>query len=225
MRSLMLIVALAAALPAVAGKLARFDCDRDVCGFNVPAREIREAPCRGLPVLVAYSESSGATLIQCGVAHGPEDTTTYLFDRASTGGAGLELAGTRFIKPDALAQAAERGVPDRFGPVPLCARPEPAAAVAGEFVLLAKMPAPDAGGAYCYRVIHAGARDGALALRAESGEPPAAAPTAHKKWGKLAARMLRQIPSHGASQQSDTGRQSQKSDSGSKQSESKSDKS
>ncbi len=191
MRGLLLAAAVALALPASgAGKVSKFDCAGGVCGFNVPAGDVREAPCRGQPVLVAYSESSGATLIQCGGADG---TKSYLFDRGATGRAGLELAGTRFIKSDFLAEAAENGVPDRFGPVPLCVKSAPAAAATGEFVLVAKAPGPEADGAYCYRVIRVGGRH-ALALRADSGEPPAAAATAHKKWRKLAARVLRHIP-------------------------------
>lgn len=188
---LLLAAAVSLALPASgSSKVARFDCASGVCGFNVSARDVREAPCKRQPVLVAYSESSGATLIQCG---GAEGTRTYLFDRGATGRAGLELQGTRFIKADFLAEAAESGVPDRFGPVPLCARPGAAAAAAGEFVLVAKAPAPEVDGAYCYRVIRVGAERGALALRADSGEPPATAATAHRKWRKLAAKVLRHI--------------------------------
>lgn len=192
MRILLLAAAMSLALPASgAGKVSRFACAGGVCGFNVAASQVREAPCKGQPVLVAYSESSGATLIQCGASDG---TRTYLFDRGATGRAGLELEGTRFVKSDFLAEAAEHGVPDRFGPVPLCARPGTAAAAAGEFVLVAKAPAPEADGAYCYRVIRVGAERGALALRADAGEPPASTATAHNKWRKLAAKVLRHIP-------------------------------
>jgi hypothetical protein len=193
MHRLLLAASFALALPASgAGKFTRFDCAGGVCGFNVPASAVHEAPCKGQPVLVAYSESSGATLIQCGGADG---TTSYLFDRGAAARPGLELAGTRFIKSDFLAEAAESGVPDRFGPVPLCVKPGPAAAAAGEFVLVAKVPAPEVDGAYCYRVIRAGAGPGAPALRADSGEPPAATTTAHRKWRKLAANVLRHIRS------------------------------
>lgn len=192
MRTLLLSGALALPVSG-ASKVTRFDCAAGVCGFNVAARDVHEAPCKGLPVLVVYSESTGATLIQCGAPHGIDGTTSYLFDRGATGREGLELAGTRFIRSDSLADVAENGVPDRFGPVPLCVRPE--AAATGEFVLVAKMPAPDPEGAYCYRVIHVGTEHGALALRADSGETPAAAATSHKKWRKLAASVLRHIRS------------------------------
>ena len=68
-------------------------------------------------------------------------------------------------------------------------------APAGEFVLVAKEPAPGPDGAYCYRVIRVGAERGELALRADSGKSPTATATAHKKWRKLAAGVLRHIPS------------------------------
>lgn len=195
-RNLLLSGVLAIALPAsAASKVTRFDCAAGVCGFNVAARNMHDAPCKGLPVLVAYSESTGATLIQCGTPHGVDGTTSYMFDRGASGREGLELVGTRFINSDSLADLAENGVPDRFGPVPLCVKTAPEAAATGEFVLVAKMPAPEAEGAYCYRVIRVGAERGALALRADSGDPPAAAATAHKKWRKLASRMLRHIQS------------------------------
>lgn len=195
-RYLLLSAAIALALPASgASKVTRLDCAAGVCGFNVAARDMHDAPCKGLPALVVYSESNGATLIQCGAPHGIDGTTSYLFDRGATGREGLELAGTRFVKSDSLADVTENGVPDRFGPVPLCVKPAPAAAAAGELVLVTKVPAPEAEGAYCYRVIRVGAEPGALALRADSGDPPAAAATAHKKWRKLAARVLRHIRS------------------------------
>lgn len=191
MRTVLLAAAVALALPASgASKVTKFDCAGGVCGFNVAASDVREAPCKGQPVLVAYSESSGATLIQCGTADG---TRSYLFDRGATGRAGIELAGTRFIKSDFLAEAAEYGVPDRFGPVPLCVKPGAAVAAAGEFVLVAKEPVPEPDGAYCYRVIRVGAERGELALRADAGKAPAATATPHKKWRKLAAKMLRHI--------------------------------
>jgi hypothetical protein len=193
MRTLLLAAAMSLALPASgAGKVSRFACAGGVCGFNVAASQVREAPCKGQPVLVAYSESSGATLIQCGGADG---TRTYLFDRGATGRAGLELKGTRFIKSDFLSEAAEHGVPDRFGPVPLCVKSGATAAAAGEFVLVTKVPAPEPDAPYCYRVIRVGAERGALALRADAGDPPAGAATAHKKWRRLAAKVLRHIPS------------------------------
>lgn len=192
---MLLAAAAALALPASgAGKVTKFDCVGGVCGFNVAASDVREAPCKGQPVLVAYSESSGATLIQC---DGADGTSSYLFDRAATGRAGIELAGTRFIKSDFLAEAAAYGVPDRFGPVPLCVKPAAAVAANGEFVLVAKEPAPGPDGGYCYRVIRAGAAHGGLALRTDSGAPPAATASAaaHKKWRKLAARVLHHIRS------------------------------
>lgn len=193
MRAVLLAAAVALALPASgASKVEKFDCVGGVCGFNVAASDVREAPCKGQPVLVAYSESSGATLIQCGAA---DATRTYLFDRAATGRAGIELAGTRFIKSDFLAEAVADGVPDRFGPVPLCAKPAAAVAAAGEFVLVAKEPAPGPDGGYCYRVIRVGAGHDGLALRADPGKSPTAAATPHKKWRKLAASMLRHIRS------------------------------
>ncbi|HEU4374041.1 MAG TPA: hypothetical protein VFS02_11150 [Telluria sp.] len=193
-RIVLLSAALALALPVGgASKVTQSDCAAGVCGFNIAARDMDEAPCKGLPVLVVYSESTGATLIQCGAPHGIDGTMSYLFDRGLTGRDGLELAGTRFVKPDSLADLAENGVPDRFGPVPLCVTP--AAAAAGEFVLLAKMPAPDPNGGYCYRVIHVGTENGALALRSDPGAAPAVAATAHRKWRKLAEKMLRHIRS------------------------------
>lgn len=196
MRGAVLAAVIALALPAGgAANVTRFDCAGGVCGFNLAARDVHEAPCKGQPVLVAYSESTGATLIQCGVPRGEDGTTSYLFDRGVTGRAGLELAGTRFIKADSLAEVAEHGVPDRFGPVPLCARPAPQVAAAGEFVLVARTPAPGPDAAYCYRVIRVGSERGTLALRTDGGAAPAAAAKARNKWRKLAARVLRQIRS------------------------------
>lgn len=194
--SLLLCAAVAAAsldIAVAADAVAPFDCFQGVCGFNLTAGAMRVAPCQDRPVLVAYSQSGGATLIQCGAPTDASGNVSYLFDRHSTGRAAFELAGTRFIKPDFLAEAADSGVPDRFRAVPLCVKPEPATAAIGEILLVAKTLAQNADGAFCYRLLRVGTDGGRLEIRADQGEAPAVSTAARAKWGALAARLLPHI--------------------------------
>ncbi len=108
--------------------VAPFACVGAICGFNVLARELRVAPCRGQSMLVAYSMTSGLSLVQCSAPGDVGGNASFLFDRANPARPGLALNGTRFVKPDALAEVNRDGVPDRFGPVPLCAEAGSAAA-------------------------------------------------------------------------------------------------
>ena len=196
LRSLILFGAIAATSPALviaADPVAPFDCIQGVCGFNVTARDLRVAPCEDRPVLVAYSQGGGATLIQCSARTDAAGNLSYLFDRHARGSGTFELAGTRFIKPDFLAEAVVEGVPDRFGALPLCAKLAPSAAVTGEILLVSKTLKSNADGAYCYRLLRAGTASGRLTIQADSGEAPAISKTANMKWAALASRILPHI--------------------------------
>src|SRR3981081_3375812 len=96
-----------------------FGCSGDVCGFNVNTTDLVAAPCTDHSVLVAYSKSSGATVIQCSKAGDAKSNQIYVFDRAARNTKSLELLGGRFIRPEFLAEAKSRGVPDTFGRIPL----------------------------------------------------------------------------------------------------------
>lgn len=194
--SLLLCAAIAAAsldIALAADAVAPFDCFQGVCGFNVAAYELRASPCKDRPVLVAYSQPGGATLIQCSAPSDSARNLSYLFDRRSPERAIFELVGTRFIKSDLLAEAANGGVPDRFGAVPLCVKPEPASAAIGEILLVLKTLAQDAGGADCYRLLRVRTDRGRLEIRADKGAAPAASTTARAKWRALVGRLLPHI--------------------------------
>jgi hypothetical protein len=168
-------------------KVAQFDCDKGVCGFNVTAAEMRIAPCRGASVLVAYSQNSGATLIQCSMPGNISGSLSYLFDWHSTDGAEFELKHTRFIKPSFLAEATESGIPDRFGPVPLCMPTASTTSATGELLLVVKTPHPGADESYCYRLLRIRDDAGGLVINSADGPAPAPSTTARAKWRSLLA--------------------------------------
>ena len=109
-------------------------------------------PCADDSVLVAYSQSSGATLIQCSDPDDPEDNKAFVFDRHDATAKSYEFLGGRFIRPDYLATAVTEGIPDKMGAVPLCAVKDRRAAAAGELLLAEKQPSDSQDAPYCYRI-------------------------------------------------------------------------
>jgi len=178
-------------MPATADTtaVARFDCEQGVCGFNVVDAELVVEPCAGGAVLVAYHATGGTAIVQCGGGSGPDEPTSYVFDRSRRGPT-FEVPGGRFVRPAALVEAAALGVPDRFGPVPLC-RPGAARAAeaASPLQLLLKTPAADGS---CYRVLSVLGSGHTLALLADDSSPPLAPADVltRRRWAALVDRML-----------------------------------
>ncbi len=189
-----LLLALLAFAAATAAKapatppVSPFDCTGDVCGFNVTADTLVSAPCEGRAVLVAYSRSSGATLVQCSIPARGEDNLVYAFDRSSSHGPVYELEGGRYVNPSSLPAAATDGIPDRFGPVPLCSAP--GAAQAGELTLVVKEPSGGGDPPYCYRLYRGAIASGAFALTADGASAPAPSGSGRARWNKLVAALL-----------------------------------
>lgn len=183
--------ALWAPLPAGADTdpVARFDCEQGVCGFNVVNAELVAEPCAGSAVLAAYHATGGAAIVQCSGGSEQSEPTSFVFDRSRRGPA-FEVPGGRFVRPAALADAAVQGVPDRFGPVPLC---QPAAArtaeAASPLQMVLKVPAADGA---CYRVLSVLGSGRSLALHLDDGSPPPAPADVRtrRRWAGLVARML-----------------------------------
>lgn len=174
----------AGAKAPAASPVVPFDCSGEVCGFNVTDPALVTAPCAQRAVLVAFSRTSGATLVQCSSPGSSQDNLVYVFDRSMGTGPVYELEGGRYIAAAVLTQAATDGIPDRFGPVPLCSAPT--AAVAGELTLLVKEPT---GGEhpYCYRRYHASIAAGGLQVGADGASAVAPAPDARARWTRLVA--------------------------------------
>ncbi len=166
-----------------AAAVARFECESGVCGFNVLESRLVVAPCAGRSVLAAYSESSGITLLQCTSDEGPSETLGYVFDRSRPKAPALELSGIRFVKANALRAAAEHGIPDRFGVIPLCVAPGPARV--GQLVMVARQPGPDPQAGDCFRVLRAVSTADGLDVRADDAAPVSARQAAPDLWTTL----------------------------------------
>jgi hypothetical protein len=145
-------------------------CADDVCVINVFATKLVVAPCAGYSVLAAYSKSNGATLIQCSRLAAGEENKSFVYDRQDREVKSFEFDGGRFIRPDYLATAEEKGIPDKFGPVPLCAAKNREAAAAGELLIAEKQPSNSEDDSYCYRIHYVVAEKGSLSIRSDNGK-------------------------------------------------------
>ena len=143
-----------------------------------------------MQILVAYAQANGAALIQCSSPDSTLDNLSYLFDRNMPAKPALEVPGARFIKADLLAEDPADGVPDRFGPVAWCPSPKRPAAVAGELLLISKVPRDKLEPPFCYRLLRVANVPTGLALRAEDGGAVAVLPAATPKWNGLRDRLL-----------------------------------
>lgn len=192
-------IAVAPASGAASGdQVARFDCNSGVCGFNVTAADLRIAPCKGRSILVAYSRTGGATLIQCSTPDAVSESLSYLFDRHAAGGPAFELRGARFIKPDFLEEAVETGIPDRFGAVPLCAPPKPGTAASGELLLVVRTAGPRVGEDECYHLWRVPSETAKLVIKSAEGKAPIPSRAAGAKWRALVRLLLPYVQGSGS---------------------------
>jgi hypothetical protein len=175
------------------------ECVDDVCVVNVIAEQLILAPCAGYSVLAAYSKSDGATLIQCSKP-AAEGNKTFIYDRRDRTVKAFEFDGGRFIRPDYLARAQAQGIPDKFGPVPLCPAQNREAATAGELLIAEKQPNNSESDPYCYRIHFIVAAKGNLNVRSDDGkELPPLSEKATAEWNPLREELSHYIdPQHTA---------------------------
>ena len=165
-------------------------CSDGVCVVNVFSKALIVAPCADDSVLVAYSQASGATLIQCSDPEDQEDNKALVYDRHDVTAQAYEFRGGRFIRPDYLATATSEGIPDKFGAVPLCAAKDRRPAASGEMLLAAKQPSDSQDAPYCYRIHYVVAGAGNLHVAGDDGkELPALSFQEAAKWAKLRANL------------------------------------
>lgn len=118
-KGLLIVIILAACCcESFAKDVTDSECAAGVCTFHVLSDSLVVPPCNGYSVLVAYSESSGSTAIQC--SSPTEESKVYLFNRSGNLNKAYMLEGGRFLSSDSFPALVEEGVPDRFAPVPLC---------------------------------------------------------------------------------------------------------
>ena len=161
-------------------------CSDGVCVINVISTALIIPPCADDSVLVAYSSSNGATLIQCSDPDDSEDNKAFVFDRHDATAKSYEFRGGRFIRPGYLATAVTEGIPDKVGTVPLCAVKNRRMAAAGELLLAEKQPTGMQDGPYCYRIHYVVAAKVTLQVVTNEGkELPALSPSEIGAWAKL----------------------------------------
>lgn len=150
--------------------ISEHECADDVCVFNVHAADLILPPCEDYSILVAYSKSSGATLIQCNKASASEENKIFVYDRVDDGVKPSVVDGGRFIRPDYLIKAQREGIQDRFGQLPLCPIKSRKDAVPGELLIAEKQPNDSESDPYCYRIHYVLADKGSLIIRSDDGQ-------------------------------------------------------
>ncbi|HEX7638459.1 MAG TPA: hypothetical protein VF457_08695, partial [Burkholderiaceae bacterium] len=190
---------LAAGALARAGTVPAPTCGGGVCSLNVDSSQA-VAPCEDAPILLAWRQGGGATLIQCATSDAPDEQPSLLFDSRDPAGPAFELQGTRFFTSDSLPELAKSGVPDRFASHDLCRPPQPSMRPQpGDLLLLRKIPSPsnDEKNPYCFLVSRFSTTAHALAVHGDDADLPKP-DTDHGDWNELAKRMLALIPATAA---------------------------
>ncbi len=175
-------------------------CSDGVCVINVLSKALIVAPCSDDSVVVAYSQASGATLLQCSHPSDPEDNRTFVYDRNDAATKSYEFRGGRFIRPDYLSTAVSEGIPDKFGAVPLCAVKDRRIAATGELLLADKQPGESQVAPYCYRIHYVVAGERTLQVIGDDGKALAASsPPEISVWTKLRENLSPFVAKDGAS--------------------------
>ncbi|MDD1622291.1 MAG: hypothetical protein LUQ11_12505 [Methylococcaceae bacterium] len=193
---LFLIVALV--FPGLAEAQAQSECDRGVCRYFVKDKRQISSPCEGSSLIVGYSQSSGATVIQCENTSGTADENpTLLFDRYEASHPAFEFVGGRFLTANAedweLFQS--EGIPDKFGPKPLCER-GPRQPADGEFLIGVKRLrfGEDPDPPYCYDLYLINGNSNAWMVTSASGvalQP--LSPQGFAKWKTLKEKLVSSV--------------------------------
>jgi len=183
------------------------DCSANVCVVNVLDNSLILGPCTGDAVLVAYSTTSGATLIQCSPSSGNEDNRTFVFDRLNGGAKSFEVQGGRFLRPTGWDQVEREGVRDVFGLVPLCPGTKRAAPGAGELILVEKHPSDSDEHPYCYSVDYVVAGSSSLTVQSDDGKELAPlSEQGSREWTPLRQKLAPYSVAAKASQPAKTGK-------------------
>jgi len=162
--------------------------------INVIAAALVPAPCAGYSVLIAYSKSSGATIIQCSDPLNAQENKAFIYDRFDHSVGPLEYEGGRFIRPDSFGEIEKQGVPDKFGRIPLCGAKDREAPAAGQLVIVRKQPNASDDAPYCYRVNYVVAGKNSLAIRSDDGhQTPALSKKSALRWAKAQEELSRYI--------------------------------
>lgn len=163
------------------------ECSAGVCTFHVLSDNLVVSPCKGYSVLVAYSESSGSTAIQC--SSPIEESKVYLFNRDGNLKEGYLLEGGRFLSSDSFPALAAEGVPDKFAPVPLCNKLQVSSW--GEIIIAEKDINDSGDPPYCYRINRIKSSGDGLVVVTEAGRKPRLLPEAQiKRWTKIRTLLL-----------------------------------
>jgi hypothetical protein len=183
-----------ACIPFVFGAAARAadalpdrQCGGGVCMANVDPR-LSMAPCSNANLVIAWSQAGGAMAIQCMTDAAPMDQPIHVFDRRNPHALAYDLTGIRAFTSETLPQLAHVPGDGNDALLPACRRPTPPTMALGELLLTEKAPSENERHPYCYRVLRVASGPAGIAIRADDGKAPQAAPP-DADWHDLAAKM------------------------------------
>lgn len=179
---------------AADGAVSGPDCAGSLCVLNVNTSKLIAPPCSGYSVLVGFSKSSGATLIQCSKFAAAGENITFVYDRRNLAAKAFEFHGGRFVRSTAWARMQTGGVPDTFGQVPLCAVSKRETPAEGQLLIVEKEPQDSETAPYCYRVYYVVAGQNGLTIHGDSGKDLSPLSTkAAAEWTRLRENLARYI--------------------------------
>jgi hypothetical protein len=190
---LLLVFSFRSSLSFAEDARANLACSSKVCVINILSQNLVAAPCLGYSVLVAFSESSGATLIQCSK---PDtlDNKLFIYNRNDSSAQSYEFFGGRFIRPDYLATAAKEGIPDKFGPIPLCKADTATTSSEGKLLIAEKQTTNNEQNPYCYKIYYVTSTKADLTIKSDSGlKMSSASAKAAQKWAVMRKTVSRHI--------------------------------
>ncbi|GFO62082.1 hypothetical protein M1B72_00930 [Geomonas paludis] len=161
-------------------------CSSGVCAINIFAEDLMTSPCSGYSGIIAYSQSSDATLIQC--SSPTKESKILIFRRGNKMGETYEFEDGHFFKPEYLAEQAADAKADGLIPVPACdiaKQRKTAGLIVGE-----KEPTGSEITPYCYRIYYIDASATALHVTRDDGyKVPPASKKKIAKWSALRRKL------------------------------------
>jgi hypothetical protein len=136
-----------------------------VCFVNVFSKKLTASPCEGQAVILAYSETSGATAIEC--SEFINETRIVIYDRLNPRAGTYLMENGKLIRPEALSRSMRDELEDAFASRPLCSAhiSEP---LPGDLILISKEFSNSEDHPYCYRVNFIHIED-TISVRSDTG--------------------------------------------------------
>jgi len=118
----------------------------------------------------------------------------FIYNKNDSSVPPYEFFGGRFIRPDYLATAAKEGIPDKFGPIPLCKADAVTTLAEGKLLIAEKQTSNNEQNPYCYKINYVTSTKAGLIIKSDSGRKiSSVSAKAAQKWDSMRKAVSRQI--------------------------------